>query len=344
MHSPASTARPPTTQGSPPGAPGEGPPGGGVGPHRWGAGASAAILPDEAGRGTGRVRGHGRRATAPRRPLDIFAPDLFAGRVALVTGGGTGIGRQTALGFARYGADVVLAGPHAPRRSSHRGGGRDRGARRVLVVPTNIRDSDQVDALRDRAYERFGRVDFLVNNAGGQFPALPSQISDNGWRAVVDLNLQRHVEHGQPVHGADDRGRLRRRSSTSSTSSRSTGARPSFVHSGAARAGVVSLTRSMAPYLGYHGVTINALAPGTIGTAGHARERGRASSATTRRRGPWRSRPIGPMRRMATAEEMAAIVLFLCSPAARFVNGAAIVADGRESQSNWPRFFARGEL
>jgi len=118
---------------------------------------------------------------------------------------------------------------------------------------------------------------------------------------------------------------------------------PWFVHSGAARAGVVSLTRTMAPYLGYHGVTINALAPGTVATTGmHENEVGQLGYSEDE----WavQAEAIGPMRRMAEAEEMAAIILFLCSPAARFVNGAALVADGSESQANWPRFFDRGEL
>lgn len=279
--------------------------------------------------------------TTDAGPLDMFAPDLFAGRVALVTGAGTGIGRQTALGFARYGADVVLAGRTAETLEATAAEIRSVG-RTGLVVPTNIRDVAAVEALRDAAYAEFGRVDFLVNNAGGQFPALPSQISDNGWRAVVDLNLngtwnmvsrfmKPMAEAGfgaivNVVHiFSFDRGA------------------PWFAHSGAARAGVVNLTRTMAPYLGYHGVTINALAPGTIGTAGmHENEVGQlgydeASWAEA-------AEAIGPMRRMGTAEEMAGIILFLCSPAARFVNGAAIVADGSESQSNWPRFFPRGEF
>jgi NAD(P)-dependent dehydrogenase (short-subunit alcohol dehydrogenase family) len=211
-----------------------------------------------------------------------------------------------------------------------------------LVVPTNIREPAEVDALREQAYDRFGHVDFLVNNAGGQFPALPSQISDNGWRSVVDLNLNgtwnmisRFMEPMTAAGGGAivnvvhifsfDRGA------------------PWFVHSGAARAGVVSLTRSMAPYLGYHGVTINALAPGTVATPGmHENEVGQLGFDEE----AWavQAEAIGPMRRMGTAEEMAAIILFLCSPGARFINGAAIVADGSESQSNWPQFFDRGEL
>jgi len=277
----------------------------------------------------------------PPGPLDSFAPDLFAGRVALITGAGSGIGKCAALAFARYGPEVI-------------GGGRPRETleatatevaslgRQCLVVPTNIREPAEVDALREQAYDRFGHVDFLVNNAGGQFPALPSQISDNGWRSVVDLNLNgtwnmisRFMEPMTAAGGGAivnvvhifsfDRGA------------------PWFVHSGAARAGVVSLTRSMAPYLGYHGVTINALAPGTVATPGmHENEVGQLGFDEE----AWavQAEAIGPMRRMGTAEEMAAIILFLCSPGARFINGAAIVADGSESQSNWPQFFDRGEL
>ena len=272
-------------------------------------------------------------------PLDVFAPGLFAGRVALITGAGSGIGRTTALAFARYGASVVLAG--RTRQTLEETAGLV-APPPTLVVPTDIRVPDQVDALRDAAYEQFGQVDFLINNAGGQFPALPTQISDNGWRAVVDLNLNgtwNMVSRFMEPMVAAGRGSI---VNLVHIFSFDRGA-PWFVHSGAARAGVVSMTRSMAPYLGYHGVTINAIAPGTIATPGmHANEVGQLGYSEEQ----WavEAEAIGPMRRMGTAEEVAALILFLCSPGAGFVNGAAIVADGSESQSNWPRFFARGEI
>ena len=286
----------------------------------------------------------------PRPPLPdpgtddaaaTFAPGLFDGRVALVTGGGTGIGRTTALAFAELGADLVLVGRTPETLEAVAAEVAELG-RAALAVPTNIRDTAEVDALRDAAYERFGAVDFLINNAGGQFPALPSQISDNGWRSVVDLNLNgtwNMVNRFMGPMTEAGRGAI---VNVVHIFSFSRGA-PWFVHSGAARAGVVSLTHSMAPYLGYHGVTINAVAPGTVATTGmHENEVGQLGYDEE----AWAaaSEQIGPLRRMGSAGEVAGLILFLCSPPGRFVNGAAIVADGGESQSNWPSFFERGEL
>src|SRR5262245_40499539 len=121
-------------------------------------------------------------------PLDVFAPEVFAGTTALITGGGTGIGREIARGFARAGADVVIASrdpAHLEGTAAEivAAGGRCR------AHTVNIRDVETIEALRDRIVDELGGIDFLINNAGGQFPAMHSDISDNGWRAVIDLNL-----------------------------------------------------------------------------------------------------------------------------------------------------------
>jgi len=274
-------------------------------------------------------------------PTTIFADGLFEGRVTLVTGGGSGLGREIARAFARLGADVVVAGRIEERLHAVRGEVESMG-RRCLALPTNIRDTDQVDALHRATYEEFGRVDFLVNNAGGQFPSLPSKITDNGWRAVVDLNLNgtwNMISRFMTTMAEAGTGAI---VNVVHIFSFDRGA-PLFAHSGAARAGVVNLTKTLAPYLMHHGLTINAFAPGIfttpgmvaaeLTTLGHTEETFNDEIESER-----------TTTRMGTAEEMAAIVLFLCSPAARYVSGASIVADGASSQSNWVHVFEPGEL
>lgn len=263
-------------------------------------------------------------------PLATFADDLFRGRVALVTGGGRGIGREIALAFAGLGADVVIASRNAEHLEPTARNIEALG-RQCLAQATNIRDPAQVDALVTAAMERFGQVDFLINNAGGQFPAQPFDITDNGWRSVVDLNLNgtwnvtqrvgKHMvarEFGSIVNivhvYAYQRGA------------------PDFVHSGAARAGVVSMSRTLAQHWGRHGVTVNAVAPGSIDTAG-LREEELAHATDSN----FESRSIReiPAQRFGEASEIAALCVFLCSPAARYINGADLFADGGQSLGNW---------
>jgi NAD(P)-dependent dehydrogenase (short-subunit alcohol dehydrogenase family) len=258
-----------------------------------------------------------------------LAPDLFIGRTALVTGGGSGIGRVIARRFAALGARVVVAGrrfeplAEAQREIEAAGG--------VCVAqPTDIRQVDQVEALVAAALARFGRIDFVVNNAGGQFPARPSAISDRGWRAVVDLNLngtwnvlsrvgphlvaQRFGAVVNVVHVYSfDRGAI------------------SFAHSGAARAGVVNLTRTLAAYWARHDVTVNALAPGSVDTTA-LREKEYAHLMAEYEA---QQKKDIPAHRLGTPDEVAEICAFLCSPAARYINGAVIVADGGQYLGNW---------
>ncbi len=273
--------------------------------------------------------------------VSVLADRLFEGRVGVVTGGGTGLGREVAHGLARLGGHAVIAGRTANQldevAASIRSGGGS-----CLAVPTNIREPDQVEALRDAVYGRFGRVDFLINNAGGQFPALPSTISDNGWRAVVDLNLNGTWNMTSRFMGPMAEAGFGSIVNVVHTFSFERGA-PMFVHSGAARAGVVNMVKTLAPYLMRRGVTINAFAPGIFSTPGMVE----AELATVGRSEIGFTRELvaeGTTIRMGTVDEMAAMVLFLCSPAARYVCGATIIADGASMQTNWVNFFEDGEM
>lgn len=263
-------------------------------------------------------------------PLGTFREGLFDGRTVLVTGGGTGIGRQTALAFARLGANLVLAGRKAEALESAAAEIANLG-RSVLTVPTDIRQVDQVEALVRAAIERFGAIDCLVNNAGGQFPARPHEISDRGWRAVIDLNLNGTWNMCSRV-GAH---MLERRQgavvNVVHIYSFERGA-PAFAHSGAARAGVVNLTKSLAYYWARKGVTINALAPGTVATAGLREEE--FARAQLENYEAFAVQDV-PSHRLGEADETAATIVFLCSPAARYINGATLIADGGLYLGNW---------
>jgi NAD(P)-dependent dehydrogenase (short-subunit alcohol dehydrogenase family) len=268
--------------------------------------------------------------SGPSNPLGVFSPDLFDGRSVLVTGGGRGIGRAIAMGFARLGATVVIASRSADALKATAADVEAIGSK-CFAVKTDIRDVSSVANLL-KEVEGMGGVDFLVNNAGGQFPAKPSGISDNGWRSVVDLNLNgtwnmcsRFSPHlmdrgyGSIVNLVHtfvfDRGA------------------PLMAHSGAARAGVVNLTRTLSPYLVQKNVTINALAFAFTESTGldlelNALEKDEA----------WISSGLEAMGvgRTSSADEIAAIVAFLCSSAAMYVSGTVVVADRGSMQMNWP--------
>lgn len=267
-------------------------------------------------------------------PESIFASGLFDGHTVLVTGGGRGIGREIALAFARLGANLVIASRKAENLTPTQQAIEALG-RQCLAVPMSIREPAQVEELVAKATRDFGSIDCLINNAGGQFPARPWEINDRGWRSVIDLNLngtwnmcnrvgnlmlaQGHGAIVNIVHVYSfDRGA------------------PAFVHSGAARAGVVNMTRSLAYYYARHGVTVNALAPGSIATQG-LREEEYAHAEQD----DYESQQISdiPAHRLGTPEEVAAMCLFLCSPAARYMNGSVLVADGGQYLGPWTDMF-----
>ena len=269
--------------------------------------------------------------STPKTAAETFAPNLFRGRTVLVTGGGRGIGRATALGFATLGASVAIAARDADNLEKTLHDLHDVGVPATSFV-TDIRNTENVDALRGHVIGAFGKIDFLINNAGGQFPARPSQVSDRGFRAVVDLNLHgtwNMMSRFVPdlIEAGDG--------SVVNIVHNQVGERgaPLFIHSGAARAGVVNLTRTAALYLAHRGVTGNALAPGPVDTQGFREEEVANISPDV---AAYTQRIINdtPIRRLQSPEETAAHIIFLCSPAARSITGQLIVADAGNAMGN----------
>ncbi|WP_064745450.1 SDR family NAD(P)-dependent oxidoreductase [Pseudonocardia acaciae] len=251
------------------------------------------------------------------RTGSVLRADALAGRVALVTGGGTGLGRATALELAGAGADLVLAGRRAQPLEKVRAEVAELG-RRALVVPTDVREEAQVGALVDAALAGFGRVDVLVNNAGGQFAAPAERITPKGWRAVHRLAVDAAWVLTREVA---DRAMIPNRGGVifflAFSPRRGI---PSMVHATSARAALENLAAGLSLEWGRYGIRTVCVAPGTIRTDGLAANYSEAD------RERWaRAVPLG---RLGEPGEVAGMVAFLASPAGGYVTGTTVVVDG----------------
>ena len=256
----------------------------------------------------------------------VFRADLLAHRVIVVTGGGTGIGRAIALEVGALGGTVVLA---ARRRDPLRataaeivaaGGAAD-------WMTLDIRDAEAVDDAMVGVVDRFDRLDGLVNNAGGQFPSPAEEISHNGWRTVVDLNLNGTFL----VSRAAFRAGLRESGGAIvNVVADMWNGFPGMAHTGAARAGVVNLTKTLAVEWASSQVRVNAVAPGLIDSSGMD-----TYDAAVREAVGVAAKRI-PAARMGTEEEVSAAVAFLLSDAAAFITGETLRIDGGGSLHKEP--------
>jgi citronellol/citronellal dehydrogenase len=258
----------------------------------------------------------------------VFAPGLFAGKVVVITGGGSGIGRCIAHEVASLGAHAVLIGRKLEKLHETAGeivadGGR------ASFHACDIRDEETVKNTVQAMIAVHGRIDALVNNAGGQYITPLEQISAKGWEAVINTNLtggflmarecylQSMQEHGGAIVNivADIWGSM-----------------PNMGHSGAARAGMVSFTETAAAEWARNGVRVNAVAPGYVASSGMDHYPPDA--------GPMlRSlRQTVPLGRFGTEAETSAAVVFLLSPAASFISGEVLRVDGARPQVRlgWP--------
>ncbi len=248
--------------------------------------------------------------------ISSLAPTANAGKLALVTGGGTGIGKATALAFAASGADLAICGrrpePLEQARAEVEAAGGE-----CLAIPCDIREPDQVGAMLDSVLDRFGSIDVLVNNAAGQFKADAEEITPNGWRAVHRLtvdaawNLTREVAMRSMIPG--DGGLI-----VFNGFSPRRGI-PGFAHATAARAALENLAAGLAVEWSRHGIRSVCVSIGNIETEGLA-SYGPDSLEESRRQ--------VPLGRLGTPAEVGELIAFLATPGGAYVTGTTVVVDG----------------
>ena len=260
------------------------------------------------------------------RPL-VYRDDILNGQTILVSGGGSGIGRAIAYVCARLGANVVVCGRRKEKLNETTEGIRRRLGREAAAVPMTIRDPDAVSRLLDEAFSRFGRLDTLVNNGGGQFPQAAIDFSVKGWLAVIDTNLngtwymmqaaaQRWRERGQPGNIVNIVANVWR-------------GMPQVAHTCAARAGVIYLSKTLSTEWAPLNIRVNCISPGSINTEGlNAYERRDADMF----------RYSNPLHEFGHPVDIAQAVVYLSTPAARFITGEVMVVDGGNNQQGdvWP--------
>jgi citronellol/citronellal dehydrogenase len=248
----------------------------------------------------------------------IYAPGTLADQVAIITGGGSGIGLETAREMIRLGARVALCGRTASKlaaaETSLAAGDR------VFTAPCDIREPAQVEAFVKATLARFGKIDILVNNAGGQFPMPAQHISPNGFLAVVKNNLVgtfhvcREVANQWMIPNKGGR--------IINVIANIYRGFPGMIHTGAARAGVENMTMTLAVEWAQFGILVNAVAPGVIRSSGTAQYPPEVLERAIRET---------PLKRAGTCEEVAATIVFLASPAAQFFTGATLRLDGGQA-------------
>jgi len=258
----------------------------------------------------------------------VFAPGLFAGRVVVVTGGGSGIGRCVAHELASLGAAVALVGRKAEKLQIVCDEiTQDGGAASIHVC--DIRQEDAVKATIAAILAQHGHIDGLVNNAGGQFMTPLEAISAKGWEAVVATNLTGGFLVAREVF---NQAMNKTGGAIVNIVADMWGSMPGMGHSGAARAGMVSFTETAAAEWAGRGVRVNAVAPGYIASSGmdHYPE---AMGPMLREMA--KTVPLG---RFGTEAETSSGIVFLLSPAANFISGSTLRIDGARPQvrMGWP--------
>jgi peroxisomal 2,4-dienoyl-CoA reductase len=264
----------------------------------------------------------------------VFRAGLLDGQVALVTGGGTGIGFGIAELLAGLGAHVVLAS-RKPENLERAAAQLQEAGGAVSTVAVDVRDPERVRAMVEQVTNERGRIDLLVNNAAGNFYAPSEALSPNAWKSVVEIDLYGTFFCSQavvPVMKEQGGGRI-----VSISMTLHYRGWPQMAHATAAKAGVDALTRTLAVEWAPHGIRVNAIAPGPIPTEGVRKAFTPPANsgvpdvfaAADEAMARYAKQAI-PLQRWGTPRDIANMVAFLASPAGDWITGAILVVDGGE--------------
>ena len=256
-----------------------------------------------------------------------YRDDLLAGKTFLVSGGGSGIGRAIAYVCARLGANVMICGRDANRLAETQKGIQSRIGREIGTVSMTIRDPDAVKRLIDATHKRFGSLDTLVNNGGGQFPQAAIDFSVKGWLAVIDTNLNGtwYMMQAAAQHW---RARSKPGNIVNIVANIWRGM-PQVAHTCAARAGVVYLSKTVSTEWAPLGIRVNCISPGSIDSEG---------LNVYERRDAEQFRYSNPMQQLGDAIDIAQAVVYMSAPTGKFITGEVLVVDGGNNQHGevWP--------
>jgi citronellol/citronellal dehydrogenase len=253
----------------------------------------------------------------------IYRPGLMNGHVAIVTGGGSGIGLSIAKNLAELGSKVAICG----RKQERLDAAKKELPEHVLAAVCDIREPEQIGKFVDLVGEKIGPATVLVNNAGGQFPTPAEMLTPKGWEAVIRNNLNGTFFMTQSVATKmmirKQRGRI-----VNIIANIERGF-PGMVHTGAARAGVENMTKTLAIEWAQHQIQVNAIAPGIIKSTGTDQYPPELVEASRKRT---------PAKRFGSVDEVAQLAVYLCSDAASFVTGETWYIDGGAHLwgDNWP--------
>jgi NAD(P)-dependent dehydrogenase (short-subunit alcohol dehydrogenase family) len=250
-------------------------------------------------------------------------------KVVIITGGSSGMGKYMAKKFVHEGANVVITGRNEERLKTVQ----DELTAinpNILTIQMDVRNPEDVKRMVDETHERFGKIDFLVNNAAGNFICPAEKLSINGWNSVINivLNGTFYCSHAVGNYWIE---KGIQGSMINMVATYAWNAGPGVIHSAAAKAGVLSLTRTLAVEWGRkYGIRVNAIAPGPIDKTGGAEKLWESEEATKR---TLNSIPLG---RLGNPEEIAELASFLFSDKASYINGECITMDGGQWLNQHP--------